>query len=29
MWKVYNVSINFGENLKILDIQWGDNLLIY
>ena len=25
--KVYSVSINFGQNLRILGIQWGVNLL--
>ena len=27
--RAYGVSINFGENLKIIGIQWGVNLLIY
>ena len=27
--RVYSVSINFGESLRILCIQWGINLLIH
>ena len=26
---VYSANINLGENLKILDIEWSVNLLIY